>query len=114
MNDPVNPFTKPVVVVGCGARTAIGLSAQATAAAARAGIAGFENHPFMVDGSGKKMIVAAAPYLGMEITGSARLAELAAPAVGEVAARLASTGGKTQLPIFMGMPPLRPGRAKDA
>ena len=57
----VNPFTVPVVVVGAGARTTVGMSAPATAAAVRAGIAGFGEHPFMVDTAGKRMVIARAP-----------------------------------------------------
>jgi 3-oxoacyl-[acyl-carrier-protein] synthase-1 len=115
MNDPVNPFAKSVVVVGVGARTAIGLTGPATAAAARAGIAGFENHPFMVDTAGKRMIVAAAPYLSMDLTYVDRLAELAVPAAIEAVAVLAKAAdGKKIIPVFVGLPPSRPGRPKNA
>ena len=58
------PVRHAVVVVGVGARTAVGMTAPATAAAVRAGIAGFEKHPFVVDTAGNPMIVAGAPYLG--------------------------------------------------
>ncbi len=110
----MNPFAKSVVVVGVGARTAIGLTGLATAAAARAGIAGFANHPFMVDGAGKRMIVAAAPYLSMDITYVERLAELAVPAAAEAVSMSAgSAGSKTVIPIFVGLPPIRPGRPKN-
>ncbi len=101
----------PVVVAGVGARTAIGATAPATAAAARAGISGFANHAFMVDTAGKKMIVASAPYISIDITGSARLMELALPAVREALAPLGSQ--RPTLPVFIGLPPDRPGRAKD-
>ena len=57
----MNPFATPVVVAGVGARTAVGMTAPATAAAVRAGVAGFEKHPFVVDTAGHAMIVARRP-----------------------------------------------------
>ena len=111
---PMNPFGTTVVVVGVGARTAIGMTAPATAAAVRAGVAGFEKHPFVIDTAGNRMIVAAAPYLGLEFGGADRVAELAAPAAAEaLTAFAAAPGGKPPVPIFIGLPPARPGRAKD-
>ena len=41
----MNPFGTTVVVVGVGARTAVGMTAPATAAAVRAGVAGFDEAP---------------------------------------------------------------------
>lgn len=104
-----------VVVVGVGARTAVGMTAPATAAAVRAGVAGFADHPFAVDTAGNAMVVAVAPYLGPDVTGAARLAELAGPAAVEAVAPLASSsGGKWSLPVFVGLPADRPGRPKDS
>jgi 3-oxoacyl-[acyl-carrier-protein] synthase-1 len=100
-----------VVVAGLGARTSIGASAAASAAAVRAGIAGFGQHPFMIDTAGKRMIVASAPYIGMDVVGSERLAELAGPAAAEAATPLAVSPHKAPpLPLFLGLPPARPGR----
>ena len=49
--------TAPMVIVaGLGARTSIGRTANSFRAAVRAGIAGFGEHPFMVDTAGKRMI----------------------------------------------------------
>jgi 3-oxoacyl-[acyl-carrier-protein] synthase-1 len=90
------------------------MTAPATAAAIRAGIAGFAQHPFMVDTAGNRMVVALAPYLDIDRTGAERLAELAGPATAEAAAPLASApGGKPPIPVFIGLPPDRPGRAKN-
>ena len=110
----MNLFATPVAVVGVGARTAIGLTAASTAAALRAGIAGFGDHPFMIDTAGKKMIVAAVPDLSLDVTGAERLSELATSAAAEAIATLARTSGaKTALPIFVGLPPKRPGRLEN-
>ncbi len=103
-----------VVVVGVGARTAVGMTGPATAAAVRAGLAGFAQHPYAVDTAGRPMVVAFAPYLDIELGGAERLSELAAPSAEEAIAGLArASGGKPTVPIFMGLPPPRPGRAKD-
>src|SRR5262245_25923922 len=104
----------PVVVVGVGARTAVGMTAPATAAAVRAGIAGFTHHPFMMDTDGNPMVVAFAPYLDIGLTGVARMAELAGPAAVEAVAGIVSVPcGGQPIPVFVGLPPDRPGRAKD-
>jgi hypothetical protein len=52
-----------ICIVGVGAVTAVGLTAPSAAAAVRAGIAGFGEHPFMIDRQGEPMIVAAVPNL---------------------------------------------------
>jgi len=110
----VNLPEASVVVVGVGARTAVGMTAPATAAAVRAGIAGFAQHPFMVDTAGNRMVVALAPYLSIDLIGAERLAELAGSAAVEAATPLTSAaGGKPPVPVFVGLPPDRPGRAKD-
>jgi 3-oxoacyl-[acyl-carrier-protein] synthase-1 len=103
-----------VVMIGSGARTAIGMTAPSTAAAVRAGISGFVEHPFVVDTAGKRMIVAAAPYVGIEVTGAARLAQLAAPAAAEAVASLSAFPiGQLPVSLFVGLPPVRPGRGND-
>lgn len=110
----MNSSSVLVVVVGLGARTAVGMTAPATAAAVRAGISGFGQHPFMVDTAGNRMIVAFAPYLSIDITGVERLAEFAGPTAAEAVESLASAPGeKPALPVFVGLPSARPGRSSD-
>jgi 3-oxoacyl-[acyl-carrier-protein] synthase-1 len=90
------------------------MTAPATAAAVRAGIAGLVKHPFMMDTVGNRMVVALAPYLDIGLTGAARLGELAGPAAVEAIAPIASVPRARQaIPVFIGVPPNRPGRAKD-
>jgi 3-oxoacyl-[acyl-carrier-protein] synthase-1 len=89
------------------------MTAAASAAAVRAGVSGFDQHPFMVDTAGNPMIVARVPYLSIDVTGWERLARLAAPAATEAVAPLASFGDKASIPVFVGLPPARPGRAAD-
>jgi 3-oxoacyl-[acyl-carrier-protein] synthase-1 len=101
-------------VVGVGARTAVGMTASASAAAVRAGVPNFGEHPFALDTAGNKMIVARAPYLGDE-AGFDRLLALAAPAAREALAPLSSV--RDRLPpiaVTLGLPPARPGQSAMA
>ena len=54
-------------IVGLGASTAVGRDAWSSAAAVRAGISGFGEHPFMIDTAGNPMRVAAAPWLDVAL-----------------------------------------------
>lgn len=109
-----SPLTVPVLVVGAGARTTIGMTAPATAAAARAGLVGFSDHPFMVDTAGKRMAVARVPFLNVDLMGSERLSAIAGPAAAEASTPLASsTTSMPTVDIFLGLPPARPGRPSD-
>jgi 3-oxoacyl-[acyl-carrier-protein] synthase-1 len=82
----------------------------AAAAAVRAGIASFGNHPFMVDTVGEPMIVARAPHLSEDVVGLDRFLGLAAPAAQEALAILLPLVGKIRTcPVVIGLPPSRPG-----
>ena len=104
---------RTVVVAGYGARTSLGMNALASAAAVRAGIAGFAQHPFVVDTAGKRMVVSRAPYLSLALTGAGRLAELAAPAACEAVRPLRMIRERLSVPVFIGHAPARPGGASD-
>jgi 3-oxoacyl-[acyl-carrier-protein] synthase-1 len=90
------------------------MTAPATAAAVRAGVAGFTRDPILFDAAGEPYQVARASYLGLDLGGGARLAELAAPAAAEALAPLAAVGGRPTVPAFIGLPADRPGRPKNA
>ncbi|MBI4241711.1 MAG: beta-ketoacyl synthase [Candidatus Rokubacteria bacterium] len=109
------PYKESVCVVGVGASTAIGRTAPASAAAVRASIAGFSEHPQAVDKNGNEMIVARAPYLPAELSGEPRLLELAASSLGEAMAHLRAASGTLgkPLPAFLGLPDPRPGLPDD-
>jgi len=111
----MNPPSVPVAVVGLGARTAVGMTAPATAAAVRAALAAFSEHPFLFDTAGEPYRVARASYLEIDLVGADRLAELAGPAAAEAVAPLAAApGSKPAIPAFIGLPPKRPGRPENA
>lgn len=72
------------VICGIGAATAVGLTAWASAAAVRAGISGFGNHPFMVDAEGMPIVVAACPRRPREPSVAKRIENCLVPALAEV------------------------------
>ena len=100
-----------ICIVGVGAVTAVGLTAPSAAAAVRAGISGYGEHPFMIDQQGEPMIVAAVPVLGDDLRGSDRFAQLAIPAIREALAPIKSHLRELgSMSLFLGVPPQRPGR----
>ena len=103
-------------VLAIGAFTPVGGDARATAAAVRAGLCGFREHPFMIDTVGEPMRVAPVAALGPDLAGAPRLAALLAPALDEALAggRLAGAGAAARLGVAVGLPPARPGGPHDA
>jgi 3-oxoacyl-[acyl-carrier-protein] synthase-1 len=102
----------PLQILGLGASTPIGRTAWASAAAARAGVCGFAEHPYMVDTSGEPMRVAPAPWIDIGTGGAARLAALLQPAIEEalVPATLQGGGSRARIGLALALPPPRPGR----
>ena len=99
-----------VCIVGVGASTAIGRTAAASAAAIRAGIAGFGDHPYMIDRVGDPFVIAMAPYLRPEIQGEARFIELARAAANDTLSWVsASLQAPTKMTAIVGLPEQRPG-----
>jgi 3-oxoacyl-[acyl-carrier-protein] synthase-1 len=97
-------------VVAVGARTPIGLHAEQSAAAYRAGISGMNDHPFMVDRVGDPMPGALDSRLDPKLLGAERLLALVDTALRDVCAAFA--GGHAaddELPVYLGLPENRPG-----
>jgi len=100
----------PVYIVAASARTPLGLDAEASAAAVRAGISALSEHPFLVDQAGDMMPGALDAEIDPYVFGSDRLLLLAEPALRELldtVKRWPSSG--PELSIFLGLPELRPG-----
>ncbi|MBI4566220.1 MAG: hypothetical protein HY716_16160 [Planctomycetes bacterium] len=104
-------MAEKVFIAAVGARTAAGAGAAASAATVRAALSIVAEHPYLIDKTGQKMRVAAAPYLAEDLPCLDRLAELAVAAAREAAAALA--GRKWAVPLLLGLPPARPGRPAD-
>jgi 3-oxoacyl-[acyl-carrier-protein] synthase-1 len=102
-------------IIGLGACTPIGRTIWASAAAARAGICGFSEHPFMIDTAGEPMRVARCPWLGTEVVGVERLYRLLFPAIDEALAfaRRQLHRHPARLGLALALPPPRPGQPPD-
>lgn len=99
-----------VVIVGLGASTPVGRSAWASAAAVRAGLSGFAQHPDMVDSAGEPMRAAIAPWLEIGLQGTDRFEALLFPAVDEALAALgAQLPDARRCALALALPHARPG-----
>ena len=97
-------------ILGLGACTPIGRNVWSTAAAARAGMSGFFEHPFMVDTAGEPMRVARAPWLDAGLDAAARMEALLLPAILEALEALAGVDAPPRLGLALALPARRPGR----
>ena len=104
-------MTTSVHIVSIGARTPLGLRAAPGAAAYRAAISAMRDHPFMVDSRGDPMSVALDSQLDPKLMGAGRLLMLAVSALRECCAifQEAPPLRNERLPIFLGLPEIRPG-----
>lgn len=100
-----------VQIIGLGASTPIGLDVWASAAAARAGICGFSEHPFMIDTAGEPMRVARVSWLDVDIEGMERYIELLLPAIDEALAptRIQLERQQSRIGLALALPTSRPG-----
>jgi 3-oxoacyl-[acyl-carrier-protein] synthase-1 len=96
-------------IVGFGARTAVGATALASAAAVRAGVAMFGEHPYIVDKKGVGVLVARDAFLPPEADEFERFFALAASAIREAVSPFSQTARRLPLNIFLGLPAKRPG-----
>ncbi len=103
-----------VCIVGVGSVTSIGLSAPATAAAVRAGISGFEEHPYMINQEGDPYVIATVPGINADTFGTQRYIDLALPAIEEALFPLINSNTNfDQIPVIIGLPEVRPGLSDD-
>ena len=73
-----------IYVVQLAASTPVGRNAWSSAAAVRAGISGFTQHPYMIDTAGEPMRVSMAPWLDVRLRGAGRFESLLCEAVDQV------------------------------
>lgn len=103
-------MTRPVYIVAVSAYTAVGLTAESTAAAVRARISRVAEHPFMVDAAGDKLCCGRVAILDPELLGCERITALARPALTALAHKLTAYGAAyVPLPLFWALPEPRPG-----
>lgn len=103
-------MTSSIFIIATGARTPLGLAAAPSAAAVRAGITALGDHPFMVDQVGDRMPGAVDAEIDPHIMGPERFLLLAETALSEACAALQSVrANELRLPVFLGLPEIRPG-----
>ncbi|WPB72814.1 hypothetical protein KYC5002_27575 [Archangium violaceum] len=103
-----------VNIVAVAARTPVGLTAESSAAAVRAGISRLGVHPFMVDGQGKPLTCARDGLLDDGLLGRARLTALATATLGELSQKLSALGSlRRPVPVLVALPETRPGFSDD-
>jgi 3-oxoacyl-[acyl-carrier-protein] synthase-1 len=95
-----------IAIAGLGAATPIGQNSAASAAAVRAGVAGFSHHPFMGDSVGKPICVAQCPWLVDEPSVVMRISNCLIAAVRQAVSPLEKASDVT---LFANLPARRPG-----
>ena len=99
-----------VILVAMGASTPVGRDAWSSAAAVRAGVSGFGEHPYMIDTAGEPMRVARAEWLDIGVVGIGRFEALLFPAIDQAIEPLAvPEGNPLNIAIALGLPSERPG-----
>lgn len=99
-----------VVIVALGASTPVGRDAWSSAAAVRAGISGFGQHPYMIDTAGEPMRVARADWLDIDLSGTDRFEALLMPAIDQALVPLESTAVQpVKTALALALPSARPG-----
>ncbi len=107
-------LANPICIVGIGACTSIGLNAVSTAAAVRAGISGFEEHPFMISREGDPYMLAMVPSVDPSVTGLDRYIDLSTSAIHEALEPLQQLAPKrNKLKVVVALPEVRPGLPDD-
>lgn len=97
-------------IVALGARTPVGLTAESAAAAVRAGVSRYREHPFMVDAMGDPMKCAIDARLEPSLGARDRMAAMASDAVAQVLGALSTqVAGEVAVPVLLALPELRPG-----
>jgi 3-oxoacyl-[acyl-carrier-protein] synthase I len=103
-------MSRTVHIVALAARTAVGLTAETTAAAIRAGVSRVREHPFMVDADGDPLQCGREPTLEASLLGAARLTELACRTIAELCTKLGGLVPRARaLPLLLALPEPRPG-----
>ncbi len=110
LEEKVGASISEVVIVGNGARTSVGASSSATAAAVRAGISAFADHPYMIGTNGAPMVTAMDAFLPQDIAWGDRIVDLGMSAVMEAMDTLKQLIGKLiSVDLMLALPAPRPG-----
>lgn len=103
-----------ICIIGIGAITPVGLDAVTTAAAVRAGISGFQEHPYMINQEGEPYVLAMVPSIEPDIVGVERYIELITPSIIEALTPLQHLSPEQhEINVILGLPEQRPGIQDD-
>ena len=103
-----------VAIVGVGARTPVGFTADASAAAIRGSISVIRHHPYFVDKAGEPMKMTRDAALATDLDGTHRCLELAGSALSQAVGPLVEHQVPVGvIPTIVGLPEERPGRSAD-
>lgn len=106
-------MTDSLCIVGIGSVSAVGLNAPATAAAVRAGIASFSEHPYMINQLGEPYVLGMVPTIHEVESLEKRFVELAVSAISEALEPLETLNNVFEIPSVIGLPEVRPGVNED-
>lgn len=101
-------MSRGVHIAAIAARTPLGMTAETSAAAVRAGISAIAEHPFMIDPAGERLRGAVDQKLDPALFGWRRMLALAAEALTQLHA-LGLARVSQPPPVWLGLPELRPG-----
>jgi 3-oxoacyl-[acyl-carrier-protein] synthase-1 len=102
-------------ILAAAARTPVGLTAEGSAAAIRAGVSRVVEHPYFIDAGGEPLRTGFDAALGIEIGGATRLRALASYTLRELGAKLAGSRFSTpELTVLVALPEPRPGFDDEA
>jgi 3-oxoacyl-[acyl-carrier-protein] synthase-1 len=107
-------MTGPAMIIGAGARTALGRNRQSSAAAVRCAIAAFDDYPELLDRYGMPIKVARDTGIDPGLLGADRLTALAIPAAFEAIAPLAGLRDVPPVTLLLSTGEARPGQTASA
>ncbi|RWM14545.1 MAG: beta-ketoacyl synthase [Mesorhizobium sp.] len=102
-----------IVIVGIGARTPLGFSAEASAAAVRAGISAIQDHPYMIDRVGERMKVTLDSGIDAALNGPDRAVAIAVGPALDALAPLRMTDPSLPVALILSTGEPRPGQDGD-
>ena len=107
-------MTDDVHIVAVGARTPLGLNADSSIAAVRAGISEVSEHPFILDQKAEPVRLALDFELDPGLMGVERFIAMASTALEEACLKLTSVWeDNPKVSVFLGLPEERPGWTKE-
>ncbi len=109
------PKATDISIVALGARTPVGLQAESSAAAVRAGISRVAEHPRFRDWSGNPLRCARDTLVAPGLSGVKRIIEMVISAVREVIGKISGESSlPAEIPLLLALPEPRPGFGPEA